>query len=78
MININALFMLFFGIGNSNVVFLMIEGPDEARNALGGLSSDVSLLCMNDDVKEGFWETDRILRDWQERRWSTPAQWEWS
>lgn len=65
-----------FIIGDTSVLFLMIEGPDQARTYLGSISEDVSLFCMNDDVKEGFWETDRILRDWQERRWSTAAQWE--
>ncbi|GJJ08162.1 hypothetical protein Clacol_002370 [Clathrus columnatus] len=65
-----------FIIGDSHVLFLMIEGPEEARRSLGGISKEVALLCMNDDVKRGFWETDRILRDWQDRRWSTSAEWE--
>ncbi|KAF8588238.1 hypothetical protein K439DRAFT_1613668 [Ramaria rubella] len=65
-----------FVIGDTNIIFLMVEGPYSARTGLNRVTKDVSLLCMNDDVRTQFQATDRIIRDWESRRWPRPAQWE--
>ncbi|KIJ52434.1 hypothetical protein M422DRAFT_222969 [Sphaerobolus stellatus SS14] len=65
-----------FVIGDTHTLFLMIENPKEAKDRLYSISPEEALLCVNDDVKEGFSETDRVMREWQERMWSHPAEWE--
>lgn len=54
----------------------MIEDPEGARRDLNGMADYEALVCVNDDVKRGFQETDRVIRAWQAERWPRPAQWE--
>jgi len=54
----------------------MIETPEKAKSMLSSVGPDNALLCVNDDVKEGFREADKVIRRWQEERWPTPAEWE--
>jgi hypothetical protein len=56
----------------------MLEDEENARGALGWIDSyrDASLLCINDDVKEGEEEVSPMFVSWQEKRWGKPAAWE--
>jgi hypothetical protein len=39
-------------------------------------SEETTMLCMNDDVDQLLEVVDGVLREWQGRRWGTPAPWE--
>lgn len=56
----------------------MLESMDNTRGALGWIDSykDASLLCINDDVKEGEEGVSPYFRAWQDRRWPRRAAWE--
>lgn len=68
--------LAYVHVGETNIRFLMIEGPTHAYNYLRAIPKDVALLCMNDDVKYQHAVTDKAIRDWQRHRWSRPADWE--
>ncbi|KZT11759.1 uncharacterized protein LAESUDRAFT_754314 [Laetiporus sulphureus 93-53] len=65
-------------IGSSPAMFERLYDPGQAREMLGRVDENeqLTLLCINDDVYNGDEEVAEIFRDWQDRRWSTPAQWE--
>lgn len=41
-----------------------------------GQASDVTLLCINDDVAMGHDEVSIKLKNWLSERWKHPAAWE--
>ncbi|KAJ3551401.1 hypothetical protein NM688_g4726 [Phlebia brevispora] len=58
--------------------FVMLEDVDNAKGALGWIDSytDASMLCINDDVREGEEEVTEIFSSWQDRKWPKAAAWE--
>lgn len=65
-----------FHSGDSNVLFFIIKGPNGLVKSLKTVTHDVSLLCMNDDVRSRHELADKIFRNWEKSRWSKPAEWE--
>ncbi|KIP04248.1 hypothetical protein PHLGIDRAFT_76231 [Phlebiopsis gigantea 11061_1 CR5-6] len=67
-----------FVIGYSPYAFVMLETLQNAHDALGWISSytDVSLVCINDDVREDHEEVTAYFKDWQDRKWGRHAAWE--
>lgn len=59
-------------------MFERISGPGSASTVTRKIdrSTDVVLLCINDDVSAQDDRVVKILKDWQDRKWSTPAAWE--
>jgi hypothetical protein len=37
---------------------------------------NISLIVINDDIKDTFEEADELMRRWLEKRWPIPAAWE--
>lgn len=68
----------FSGLAYTPYAFVMLETVENAEGALGWIDSyrDASLLCINDDVREGEEEVSDMFRDWQDTRWGRPATWE--
>lgn len=69
-----------FVIGYTPYIFVMLETQDNSRGAFSWIDSytDVSLLCINDDVQEGEEGegVSDIFQSWQDTRWGRPANWE--
>ena len=58
---------------------MMLETANNTRDWLGWVDQykDASLLCINDDLREGEEEgASRLFEAWQEKRFGKPAAWE--
>ena len=62
----------------SPYAFVMLETLKNAHDALGWIASytDVSLVCINDDVREDHEAVTAYFKDWQDSRWGRAAAWE--
>ena len=56
----------------------MVQNPVDAEAAFAYVDDHpkISLLTLNDNVNEYPEQTDSRMREWFDRRWSTPAAWE--
>ena len=56
----------------------MLETLKNAHDALGWIASytDVSLVCINDDVREDHEAVADFFHAWQEDKWGRRAAWE--
>lgn len=56
----------------------MLTGPSDTNSMIRklGQASDVTLLCINDDVAMGHDEVSIKLKNWLSERWKHPAAWE--
>ena len=66
-------------VGDTPAKFEMLIRKEQVEYMLNNIDSaeDVALICINDDVEKGQdAAVAPLFREWQERRWPTPAEWE--
>jgi len=68
-----------FVIGDTPLLFHMVTSSTAAKAQLKQIDGDrkAALLCLNDNLSgQSVYYADKLLREWQERRWGTKAAWE--
>ncbi|KAG8929980.1 hypothetical protein FRC02_004793 [Tulasnella sp. 418] len=70
-----------FLIGLTPTTFTRLQGPAGTNHTLSQLSSipaanKSAMICINDDVEHQPELVGSIFRDWMQKEWPVPAQWE--
>ncbi|KZT64246.1 hypothetical protein DAEQUDRAFT_732853 [Daedalea quercina L-15889] len=66
-------------VGSTPAMFEMLLHTDQVKAMLQHVdeTTDAALICINDDVVKGHEQNVApLFKEWQERRWPTPAEWE--